>query len=77
LRNADAEPAAGGDGAAEFFGKFPVAVAREPIIVVKARADFFDSLAQRKLKLGQGEVDGGCSGAGALSICLPRLLTAR
>ncbi len=61
LRDADAEPAAGGDGAAEFFGKRPVAITLEPIIVAKARADFLHRLAQRQLKLGQGEVDGGHS----------------
>jgi hypothetical protein len=63
LRNADAEPAIGGDGAAEIFGKFPVAVAFEPIIVGKARADFLDRVAQRFLKLGQGEVDDAYSEA--------------
>jgi len=83
LRNADAEPAACRDGAAEFFGKFAVAVALEPIIVAKARADFFYRLAQRKLKVGKSEVDGGCSQACinrlrlALNVYLPRLLTAR
>jgi len=61
LRDADAEPAIGCDGAAEILGKGAVAVARQPIVVVKARADFFDRVAQRKLKLSEGEVDCRCS----------------
>jgi hypothetical protein len=42
LRDADAEPAVGGDGAAEIFGKCRVTVARQPIIVAKACADLLD-----------------------------------
>jgi hypothetical protein len=42
LWDADAEPAIGRDGAAEILGKCAVAVACQPIIVAKARADFLD-----------------------------------
>jgi hypothetical protein len=77
LRNADAEPAVGGDGAAEILGKCRVAVACEPIVVAKARTDFLDGVAQRKLKLGEGEVDGGCSRLCFLRFCLARALDDR
>jgi hypothetical protein len=44
LRDADAKPAVGGDGAVEIFRKCAVAVALEPIIVAKARADFLNRI---------------------------------
>ena len=59
LRNADAEPAAVGDGAIEVFGKSAVAVVFKPIIAVEARADFIDRGAYRLLQFCEGEVDGG------------------
>jgi hypothetical protein len=49
FRHADAEPAGIGDGAPEFLGKLTVAVALEPILIVEARANTCDSLAQRSL----------------------------
>ncbi len=73
LRDADAEPAAVGDRAIEFLGKVSVAVALKPIIVAKARADFFDCGADGLLKLCDGEVDGGRSKADSIvSFCLCR-----
>jgi hypothetical protein len=51
LRDADAEPAAVRDRAIKLFGKFAVAVALAPILVVKARADFFDRQTDGLLKL--------------------------
>jgi hypothetical protein len=45
LRNADAEPAVGRDGAAEILWKCPVAIALQPIIVAEARTDFLDRVA--------------------------------
>jgi hypothetical protein len=51
LRDADAEPAVGSQGAIELLGKLAVVVALEPIIVAKTRADFFDCVAQRLLKV--------------------------
>ena len=51
FRDADAEPAVVGERAIELFGKFAVAVALQPIIVAKARADFLDRGAHRLLKL--------------------------
>jgi hypothetical protein len=40
--NADAQPAVGRERAMKFVGKFAVAIALEPIIIAKARADFLD-----------------------------------
>ncbi len=51
LRDTHAEPAGIGERAIKFFGKFAVTVAREPIFVAKARADFFDGSAHRLLEL--------------------------
>jgi hypothetical protein len=59
LRNADTQPAVVGQRAIKLFGKFSVAVALKPIIVVKARADFLDRGADRLLKVGEGKVDCG------------------
>jgi hypothetical protein len=61
LRDADAEPAVIGQSAVKLFGKISVAIAFEPVIVAKARANFFDCGAYRLLKLSGGEVDGFCS----------------
>jgi hypothetical protein len=57
LRDADTEPAVGGERAIKLVGEFAVTVALEPIIVAEARADFFNRGAQRLLKLGKGKVD--------------------
>jgi hypothetical protein len=46
-------------------GKFAVAVALQPIIVAKARADLLDRGANRLLQVCEREVDWGYSGAGA------------
>jgi hypothetical protein len=68
LRNADTEPAIGGERAIKLLGKFTVAVALEPIIVAKARADFFDRGAYRLLELGKGEVDGALLRGAGLAV---------
>ena len=49
FRHADAEPAGIGDGTPKFLGKLTVAVALEPILIVKACADPCDGLTQRPL----------------------------
>jgi hypothetical protein len=41
----------------EFVGKFSVAVALKPIVVVKMRADFGHRVAQRSLKIRGFKVD--------------------
>jgi len=46
LRDADAEPAVGSDGAAKILRECAVAVALEPIVVAKTRAGFLDGVAQ-------------------------------
>ena len=46
LRDADAEPAIGGERTMERVGEFAVAVALEPIIVTEARTDLLDRAAQ-------------------------------
>jgi hypothetical protein len=51
FRDADAKPAVGRQRAMEVFREFAVAVARQPVIVAKARADFFDRVAQGLLEL--------------------------
>jgi hypothetical protein len=63
LRDADAEPAVVGERAIELLGEFAVAVARQPIVVGKPRADLLDRGADRLLQLRKGEIDGGYSGA--------------
>jgi hypothetical protein len=50
FRNTDAEPAIGRERAMEFVREFAIAVALEPIVIAKARADFFDRVAHRLLK---------------------------
>lgn len=76
MRGADPEPAIGRERAVKILGEFAVAVALEPIIVAKARTDFIDRVAQRLLKLGQGEVDGRYSSAlGRKTISTMRALT--
>jgi hypothetical protein len=62
FRDTHPQPAVGGERAVKLLGKFPVAVARKPIIVAEPRADFFDRAAYRLLKLGKGEVDCRYSG---------------
>jgi len=58
LRDADAEPAVIGQSAVKLLGKISVAIAFEPVIVGKARADFLDCGAHRLLQLSGGEIDG-------------------
>jgi hypothetical protein len=58
LRDADAEPAVGGECAVKIFREFAVAIALEPIIVTETRADFLNRVAHRLLQLGEGEIDG-------------------
>jgi len=65
LRNADCEPAVIGKCEIEFFRKFSVAIALEPILALKACADFFDRATHRLLKFAQGKVDCVCSFKGS------------
>jgi hypothetical protein len=51
----------------EFVRKFTVTVAREPIIVAKARANLLDRRAHRLLQVCEREIDGDCS-AGCVSV---------
>jgi hypothetical protein len=51
FRNADAQPTVSRERAMKFVGKFAIAVALEPIVVAKARADFFDRGADGLLQL--------------------------
>ena len=44
LRHGDAEPAIVGHGAMKFLGKFPVFVARQPVLVVETGNDSADAL---------------------------------
>src|SRR5262249_55215873 len=61
LRHGNAEPAVGRKRHMELVRKAALAVALEPIVLGKARADFLDCVAHRLLLGCQLEVDRRCS----------------
>ena len=56
FRHADAEPAAGGQGAMQLVRKAAIAVALEPIVRAEAGADAGDGIAHRLLGRGEREI---------------------
>ena len=61
LRHADAEPAIARERLVQLAREAPVAIARQPVLVVERRADPRDGVAQRNLLLVQREIHCGFS----------------
>jgi hypothetical protein len=59
LGHGDAEPAVASEGLVEIRGKTAFAVALQPVVVVEARAELRDRLADALLLGGQREIQAG------------------
>ena len=61
FRHADAEPAIPCERLVQLGREAPVAVARQPVLVIEGRADARDGVAHRNLLVAQGEIHRGSS----------------
>ena len=73
FRNADAKPAIPRQRAMKFVRKLTVEIAREPIIIAKARANLLDRRAHRLLQVCEREVDWGYSAVGMSMASVTRM----